>query len=156
MRKFGLLLLAAVTSILISAPTVSAQVPARTAASKTFVSGSVTGTGNRVSRASVRVTCNGATSTASTGGNGSFRVQFDAAACPSGSTATVTASKDGQSGMATASVTQRNRGINEAVANITVTNVAVPELGTVIGMSVAAMGAGAFIFMTRRRQSFQF
>jgi hypothetical protein len=103
-----------------------------------------------LSGANVTVDCNSNSLGTTTDANGFYFVQFGSGVCEAGATATVTATKGGESGSATG--TLNNQGtfgflkLDVAIVNV----LAVPEFSTVTGLISLVTSSGAFVFLRRR------
>ena len=156
MKKIiGLLILA---SVLLTLGFVSAA-PICATVDTTFVSGVITDANNgnvAVAGANVEVTCNGNKQYATSGVDGSYSVQFDAADCPNDETTTlvVSASKNGLTGSNNTAdwySESTQVGCLELIVNVACADVPlVPEFGTVVGI-VTALGALGVFFIVRRK-----
>ncbi len=115
----------------------------------TVVSGTVRAGGTPVSNADVDVSCNGHVQSDMTNGTGGYVVQFPAADCPTGATVTASATKGGATGNNSGTANQiGGTKLNVAVVDV---DVALPEMGTIVG-GIAALGAGAAFMVVRRKQ----
>lgn len=114
---------------------------------RTDVTGVIMDNGQPVKNAKVTVTCNNNTRRDKTNASGTYLVTFKASQCPDGATVNVTAQNGQKSGIGSATVA----GVTTKL-NVAVVNVAVPELGSVVGMSVATLGAAGALFVIRRNQ----
>lgn len=119
---------------------------ASAAAPQTDITGVVTENHVAIGNANVSVWCNGNTQMDTTDAFGSYLAIFTTAECPFGSTAKVTAEKDGKSGVMTGTV----QGLTTKL-NLAIVNVSIPEYG-LLGAVVAGGAGVAMITFMRRRQ----
>ncbi len=112
----------------------------------TSISGAITNNGSPVFHAKVTVTCNGHVKHVSSNNVGGYLANFKAANCPNGSHVIVSATKKGTGGSSSGTVAALTSKLN-----VSVINVSVPELGTVVGISAAVLGAGSFLIIRRRQ-----
>jgi hypothetical protein len=117
------------------------------AAAKTDVSGNITSGGNKVSGATVSVTCNGHTLSDTSNGGGKYKVMFNNSDCQDSSLVTVVAHKGSQSGSNTGTVNNHKAGIDVVLASVSV-----PEFGGMTALIAVAVAGGAYYFMKRRVQ----
>ena len=101
--------------------------------------GSTNGSG-----AAVSVTCNGTTIPTTAASNGNFGVEFTDEQCPDGSTVTVNASLDGETGSDSQSAAS-----NTNFGNIVLAAIAVPEFGLITG--IVAAGGSALAYMKMKK-----
>lgn len=121
---------------------------------RTIVTGKVTKAGNvPVSGASVTVKCGSVSETDPTDSDGQYSVSFDPNDCPDGATATAQASSSDGSGAnsGTVNTEQLSSGVELNIAIVDV-QVAVPEMGTIVGGMTAVAAGGAFLIIRRKQQ----
>jgi hypothetical protein len=113
---------------------------------QTDVTGVITKSGVAVAGANVQVTCMGNVETDSmTDAAGSYLVVFSATDCPSGSTVSVVAEKDGESGTASGTANGLTTKLNVAIVNVSI-----PEYGLIGAILAGGAGIGAIAFARRR------
>ena len=110
------------------------------------IAGTITEGGSPVSGASVTVVCDGNTLTSGTTVAGAYFVSFPNSECPTGDTASVTATKDGASGSNSGTVNGLTTDISLAIVNVSI----VPELGAITGGAAAVLGGAAFMVVRRK------
>lgn len=120
----------------------------------TTIRGQIKGPDNKpLKLANITVTCDGQTKHTITGANGKYVVIFFGKnVCAAGSTVTVTASKDGNSGSGTGTVQLKHDGRFVDV-NFSTLSFSVPEFGALPG-AIAAIGATGIYFALRRKNKF--
>lgn len=116
-----------------------------------IVQGLISGSDNNpVDGASVSVTCNGNTQTATSNAAGFYSVQFANNVCTTGMNASVTATKNSQSGSASG-VMQDGGTIGFLRLDLAVVHVPiVPEFGLITGLVALATSAGSYAFLKKR------
>jgi hypothetical protein len=101
--------------------------------------------------ADVDVLCNGITKSTNSDGAGFYSVQYVNEGCEVGDTATVTASKDGQTGVASGTL-QDGGQIGFLKLDLAVIHVpVVPEFGLITGGLALATSAGSYFLLKRKR-----
>ena len=126
---------------------IAMPIAAMAAPAQTDVTGTVTNSGHPVAGAHVTVTCNGHSRNTITDSKGAYLVIFSQLQCPTGKTATASATKKHVgSGSNTGSV---NSAGNDKL-NIAIINIALPEFALLTGIGAAIAGGGAFLAIRRR------
>jgi hypothetical protein len=148
MKKKLLLALATVlTALAIPASSFAAPVT-------TIVTGQVTKSGSvPVSGANVTVNCNSVSDTDTTDAGGQYSVTFNPSDCPDGATATAHVTSSDGTGSNSGTIESATLGSSGTTINVGIVDVqvALPEMGTIVG-GVAALGAGGAFFVIRRQQ----
>jgi hypothetical protein len=148
MKKKLLLALATVlTALAIPASSFAAPVT-------TIVTGQVTKSGSvPVSGANVTVNCNSVSDTDTTDAGGQYSVTFNPSDCPDGATATAHVTSSAGTGSNSGTIESATLGSSGTTINVGIVDVqvALPEMGTIVG-GVAALGAGGAFFVIRRQQ----
>ncbi len=114
----------------------------------TQITGTVSSAGSPVGGANVQVTCGSVSGNDTTDSEGVYLVTFAAADCPKGSTTTAAATKGDASGSNSGTANKITNKLNIALVDV---DVAVPEMGTIVG-GIAALGAGGAFLIIRKRQ----
>lgn len=141
-RKLSILI-ATLASLVVLAPSSAlAQVPTDPL---TNVTGVVTYNNMLVPDAHVTVECEGHTMQDITNDKGTYLVSFAGDDCPKDSFVSVTAQKDSRGGSSSGYVVALTTKLN-----VTIINVAIPEFGTIAGVSAAFTAGGAFLISRKR------